>query len=175
MKKKNVLSRSNIARFASTLFCSAVMSSAFAVPYYYTDWTSATPGAGTAVGVITLPDSSTVTVDFSAVNSDGTAGSFLGAYTNADWGGWSAYPSDYLSAQVSTIPYPDMIQLVGGQNQTYRVHLSAPIKDPIMAIVSLGASGTNTQYDFDSPFTILSQGNDYWGGVQHVSPNPEMI
>ena len=57
-----------------------------------------------------------------------------------------------------------MLQLVGGQNQTYKVTLSEAIKDPIMAIVSLGANGTNTTYDFDSPFTILSQGNDYWGG-----------
>ena len=34
-----------------------------------------------------------------------------------------------------------------------------------MAIVSLGAPGTVITYDFDSPFTIVSQGPGYWGGT----------
>lgn len=33
-----------------------------------------------------------------------------------------------------------------------------------MDVATLGASGTNTHYNFDVPFTILSQGKDYWGG-----------
>ena len=33
-----------------------------------------------------------------------------------------------------------------------------------MAIVSLGQPGLPTTYDFDSPFTIVSQGTGYWGG-----------
>jgi len=163
MKNKNI-GKGRFTRAALTVLAAMLSSSAFALPYYYTDWTSANPGAGTAHGLITLPDSSTVTVDFSAVYGDGSAGSFVGAYTSANWTGWSAYSSDYLSAQVSTIPYPDMLQLQGGQNQIYKVHLGAAIKDPIMAIVSLGASGTNTHYNFDSPFSILSQGYDGWGG-----------
>jgi hypothetical protein len=165
--KKMTLSNIKIkaARSALAIFCLGFASTTFALPYYYTDWLTANPTGGTAHGVITLPDSSQVTVDFSAVNADGSPGSFKGAYLNNDWGGWSAYSSDYLSTQVSNIPSPaDMIQLVGGQNQTYMVHLGAAIKDPIMAIVSLGASGTNTHYNFDSPFTILSQGLDQWGG-----------
>ena len=164
MMKQNGVSRTNIVRMALAILGFTITSSVFATPYYYTDWTAANPGAGTAHGVITLPDTSTVTVDFSAVNSNGSPGNFVGAYINGNWAGWNAYSSDYLSAQVGTIPYPDMLQLQGGQNQIYKVHLGAPIKDPIMAIVSLGASGTNTHYNFDSPFTILSQGNDYWGG-----------
>ncbi|MBV8603436.1 MAG: VPLPA-CTERM sorting domain-containing protein [Pelomonas sp.] len=116
--------------------------------------------------MITLPDSSTVTVTFAAINSDGSPGNFLGAYTasNPEWTGWSDFQSDYLSAQVNTIPGDTMLQLVGGQNETYEVTLSAPIVGPLMDIVSLGAAGTNTQYDFNAPFTILSQGQDYWGG-----------
>lgn len=163
MKNKNI-GKGRFIRAALTALAAMLSSSAFALPYYYTDWTSANPGAGTAHGLITLPDSSTVTVDFSAVYGDGSAGSFVGAYTSANWTGWSAYSSDYLSAQVSTIPYPDMLQLQGGQSQIYKVHLGAAIKDPIMAIVSLGASGITTHYNFDSPFSILSQGYDGWGG-----------
>jgi hypothetical protein len=167
-REMNMISKHHIKSHVVGMMLASVLlmaaANASAVPYYYTDWTAADPGAGTAHGVITLPDLSTVTVDFSAVYGDGSAGSFVGAYTGGNWTGWNDYSSDYLSSQVSTIPYPDMLQLQGGQNQIYKVHLGAAIKDPIMAIVSLGANGTNTHYNFDSPFTILSQGGDYWGG-----------
>ena len=33
-----------------------------------------------------------------------------------------------------------------------------------MDIVSLGAGGTTITYDFDRPFTIVSQGAGFWGG-----------
>ena len=33
-----------------------------------------------------------------------------------------------------------------------------------MAILSLGQNSVPTTYDFDSPFTIVSQGVGYWGG-----------
>ncbi|TCV84138.1 PEP-CTERM sorting domain-containing protein [Sulfurirhabdus autotrophica] len=162
--RKNICFKITDIRIVLLAFCATLSTAASALPYYYTDWTTANPAAGTAHGVMTLPDSSTVTVDFSAVYANGSPGSFVGAYTASDWAGWSVFSSAYLSSQVSNIPFPDMLQLMGGQNQIYKVHLSAAIKDPIMAIVSLGANGTNTHYNFDSPFTILSQGNDYWGG-----------
>jgi hypothetical protein len=43
------------------------------------------------------------------------------------------------------------------------VTLSQPIKDPIMAIVSLGSAAIPITYNFNSPFTIVSQGAGYWG------------
>lgn len=71
----------------------------------------------------------------------------------------------YTSAVVSNAPpNTDIVALNGGQNQIYTVTLGAAIVDPIMAIVSLGAPGIPTTYNFDSPFTILSQGVGYWGG-----------
>jgi len=152
------------ARIALATLGLSVATSAFAVPYYYTDWLSANPSAGTAHGVITLPDASTVSVDFTAVYADGSPGSFLGAYTAGDWAGWAAYPSVYTSTEVDNLPLPDMLQLTGGDNQIYKVHLSAAIKDPLMDIVSLGSTAITTRYSFDAPFTILSQGTDYWGG-----------
>jgi hypothetical protein len=33
-----------------------------------------------------------------------------------------------------------------------------------MAIVSLGQPSVTVDYDFDTPFTIVSQGAGYWGG-----------
>jgi hypothetical protein len=47
-----------------------------AVIYHYVDWKSADAAAGSASGIITLPDASTVTVTFQAVNRDGSNGSF---------------------------------------------------------------------------------------------------
>lgn len=135
-----------------------------AVPYHYVDWVTASPSAGTASGVITLPNASTVTVNFAAINPDGSPGSFLFAQTAGGTNYWNP-SAPYMSAQVDNAPpTPDILALVGGQNQTYRVTLSEPIKDPIMAIVSLGQPNVPTTYDFDSPFTIVSQGPGYWGG-----------
>lgn len=137
---------------------------ASAAPYFYVDWTTASVASGTASGLITLPDLSTVTVDFKATFADGSAGNLYGAQTNGGTDYWN--PSvPYISAQVDNRPPgTDLLQLSGGQNQIYTVTLGAAIKDPIMAIVSLGAPGSNTTYDFDSPFTIVSQGVGFWGG-----------
>jgi hypothetical protein len=148
----------------SAVLLSAGVSSVSAVPYYYTDWTSANVGAGTASGVITLPDASTVTVNFQAVYPNGSPGNLAFAQINGGTNYWNP-SAPYISAQVDNAPPgTDIIALSGGQNQIYKVTLSEAIKDPIMAIVSLGAPGTNTTYDFDSPFTIVSQGVGYWGG-----------
>jgi MYXO-CTERM domain-containing protein len=135
-----------------------------AAVYSYVDWTAADVGAGTAEGTITLPDNSTVTVTFAAINENLTPGTLFGAQTNGGTNFWSP-STPYTSSQVENAPpSTDLLQLSGGQNQTYRVTLSEPIKDPIMAIVSLGQSGLACSYDFDSPFTIVSQGAGYWGG-----------
>jgi len=145
----------------ATLATTATVSAA---QYHYTDWITANPSAGTASGVITLPDFSTVNVDFQAVNPDNSPGTFFFAQLGAGINYWDP-STPYISAQVeNSPPGTEIVALIGGQNQTYKVTLSAPIKDPIMAIVSLGRGGSNTKYDFDSPFTIVSQGTGYWGG-----------
>lgn len=142
--------------------------SASAVLYHYVDWTSANVAGGTATGTITLPDSSTVTVDFEAITSTGGAGSLNFAQTNGTginyWAANGGAP--YISSQVDNAPPDsDIISLVGGVNQTYKVTLSEAIKDPIMAVLSLGQGGVPTTYDFDSPFDIVSQGPGHWGGT----------
>jgi hypothetical protein len=135
-----------------------------AVPYHYVDWQSINPGAGTAAGTITLPDASVVNVGFNAVNPDGSAGSFSFGQTGCGNNYWNP-TTPYVSAQVSNAPPNcELLALVGGQNQRYVVTLSEAIKDPIMAIVSLGQSGVTVRYEFDAPFDIVSQGAGYWGG-----------
>jgi hypothetical protein len=133
------------------------------VPYYYVNWTSANVAQGSAVGTITLPDASTVTVTFQATAAGGGPGTLFGAQTSGGTNYW--IPSaPYISSQVDNAPPDsDILQLAGGQNQTYTVTLSPAIRDPIMAIVSLGASGTSIDYVFNAPFAIVSQGAGYWG------------
>jgi hypothetical protein len=136
-----------------------------ATPYYYTDWTSANVAQGSAAGTITLPDASTVNLTFQALYADGTLGSLAFAQTSAGTNYWTP-STPYISAQVDNAPPgTDILALQGGQNQIYRVTLSEAIKDPIMSIVSLGRTAVPTTYDFDSPFTIVSQGTGYFGGT----------
>jgi hypothetical protein len=136
-----------------------------AAVYSYVDWTEAAPAMGTAKGTITLPGLQTVTVTFAAINADGSPGNLHGAQWMGTGTNYWMPNEPYLSAQVQNAPpNTDILQLAGGMNQTYRVTLSEPIKDPVMAIVSLGAPGSTITYDFDSPFTIVSQGAGFWGG-----------
>jgi hypothetical protein len=128
--------------------------SAWAVPYYWTDWTAWNTSAGIAHGVITPSSGPAVTVLFEAIRSNGTPGSFLGVHANNIWNP----ASTYQSAQVDNAPNYEALQLVGESNMTYRVTLSEAIKDPLMAVTTLGSGGDPATYVFDSPFTILSQG-----------------
>jgi hypothetical protein len=133
--------------------------------YSYVDWTKADVAKGTAEGTITLPGGQTVLVTFAAINPDGMPGNLYQAQTTEGATNYWVPATPYMSAQVENAPpSTDILQLAGGQNQTYRVTLSEAIKDPVMAIVSLGAPGTTITYDFDAPFTIVSQGAGFWGG-----------
>jgi len=69
-------------------------------------------------------------------------------------------------------PNSDIVQLAGSPGQTYVITLSKPVKNPIMAIVSLGARGNPVVYKFTAfaPFTILSQGSGYWGSGSLSAP-----
>jgi PKD repeat protein len=134
---------------------------------YYVDWTSANPAGGTATGVINLPNGDAVGIDFEAVETVGgveVPGFFYGAQTAGGTNFWSP-SAPYESIEVPNAPpASDILQLQGGTATTYRVTLTEPIVDPIMAIHSLGQGGKPTTYDFDSPFDIVSQGVGYHGG-----------
>lgn len=139
--------------------------SASAATYHYVDWTAANLGLGTASGTITLPNASTVTVNFAATYANGSAGTLYGAQINGGANYWNP-STPYTSAQVDNAPPgTDILQLEGGLNQIYTVTLSEAIKDPIMAIVSLGRTFTPTTYNFNSPFTIVSQAPGFFGGT----------
>src|SRR4029079_13811168 len=143
-----------LAATGSAMTLLAFSPNAGAVPYYWTDWTSWNPEGGTAIGIITPSSGPAVTVNFQALTSTGATGSFPGVADSSLW-----LPSTaYTSAQVDNGPNYEGLQLVGDFNMTYRVTLSEPIKDPLMAVTTLGAANDSATYVFDSPFTILSQG-----------------
>jgi hypothetical protein len=137
-----------------------------AATYSYVDWTAANPAAGTASGTITLPDSSTVGIGFSVTLANGSPGSFFFAQTAGGTNYWVPSTPYVSSAVQNAPPCCDILALVGGSaTTTYTITLSEPIKDPIMAIVSLGQPSIAVTYDFDRPFTIVSQGAGFWGGT----------
>lgn len=139
---------------------------AVAAPYFYVDWSTANPGAGTASGTITLPDASVVNVGFSVTKPSGGPGTFSFGQTGAGTNYWNP-TAPYISAQVDNAPpAAEMMALVGGTGgDVYTITLSEAIKDPIMAIVSLGNPNLKITYDFNRPFAIVSQGAGYWGGT----------
>ena len=138
---------------------------AAAATYSYVQWTAADVAGGTASGVIALPDDSTVTVTFTAKTMSSQPGSLYGAQINGQGTNYWMPSGPYISANVENAPPDaDLLQLAGGQDETYTVTLSEPIKDPIMAILSLGQNSLPITYNFDAPFTIVSQGTGYFGG-----------
>ena len=150
---------------ATGLAAVALTTTAFAATYNYVNWTTADVAGGTASGIIPLVGDAGVGVTFTATTADGGAGDLYGAQTGGNGTNYWTPAATYESSEVENAPpTSDIIQLAGGENETYTVNLSEPIVDPIMAIVSLGAAGAAITYNFDSPFTIVSQGTDDWGG-----------
>lgn len=93
---------------------------------------------------------------------------YTGDYYSADLGTATNYwtegtPAPYTdNAVVDTAPTAgELIRLV--YDATNKIEFSEPVLDPVMAIVSMGQSSTPVTYDFDQPFTVLSEGKGYWG------------
>lgn len=130
---------------------------ALAVPVYWTDWFSATTGAsGSAEGKILLPGFSI------AVNYSGDVTfAQLGTGTNY----WTqGTPAPYTgNAVVDNAPTPAEMIALSRSNVVNTLTFSHPLNKPVMAIVSMGQPGLPVSYDFNQPFTVLSEGRGYWG------------
>jgi len=160
-----------LAAAGSVILLVAFSPNVKAVEYYWTDWTSWNPAGGTATGIITPSSGPAVTVNFQALTSTGAAGSFMGVADSWLWNPSTAY----TSAQVDNGPTYEGLQLVGDVNMTYRVTLSEPIKDPLMAVTTLGSASDSATYVFDSPFEILSQGPTCCWGTGSLAQLPGNI
>jgi hypothetical protein len=137
---------------ATLIGVSVVSASADTVDWV--SWTSATSGQVTGTmtfGVQTVNVTYSGEINFTQLNNSGTY-----YYTPS---------ATYTSTTVSNAPgTADMIS-INGSATTHTITFSAPVTDPVMAIVSLGQPSVGTVYNFNAPFTILSQGpgNPYGG------------
>jgi hypothetical protein len=128
-----------------------------AVPITWTDWTSAT--TTTASGQL-----GSATVDYNGRVFFAQTGTGINYWTEGD-------PPPYTGNDlVDNAPTPaEMIALAVASSNT--LTFSTAVTNPIMAIVSMGQLGLPVSYDFDTPFTVLSEGRGYWGdGWYTTSP-----
>ncbi len=126
----------------------------FGGPVTWADWTSATAGtvSGT-MGPVAVTYSGEI--QFAQINGGGTY------YYTGPGGG---PPSPYTSATVPNNPTTsDMIAITGGNLTVDTFTFSAPVTNPVMAIVSLGQPSLPVNYNFSAPFTVLSDGPGWWG------------
>jgi len=123
----------------------------------WTDWTSATTGtSGSAAGTI----------------MGGTVGvNYDGEITFAQLGSGTNY---WTEPNPSSLPYtgnvvvgnaPTPAEMIATDlaDGTRSITFTAPVLNPILAIVSLGRSALPVTYDFDQSFTVLSEGQGFWG------------
>ena len=128
--------------------------------FYWADWTAATTGASGSADGSFAPPSGAVTITYS--------GELAFAQTTGGTNYW--VPGDpYINAVTANAPGDsDIIALTGGAG-TYTLTFNPPVTGLVMAHVSLGTPWTNVKYQFDTPITLLSYGQGYWGdGVIEV-------
>lgn len=120
----------------------------------WTDWTSATTGAaGNAAGTL-----GSINLRYTG---DVTFAQLGGPDTNY-WTEGANFPYTG-SAVVDNAPTPAEMIAMSLANVTNTITFSQTVINPIMAIVSQGQYGLPVTYDFDSSFTVLSEGQGYWG------------
>jgi hypothetical protein len=113
----------------------------------------------------------TGTIEFAQLaNGSMVAGGVVNATSTTNY--WNENsPAPYTgNAVVSNAPTPyELIGLDDGSSN--RLTFGAPVLNPLMAIVSMGQSGVSVNYDFDTPFTVLSEGYGHWGdGTYALAP-----
>lgn len=126
-------------------------SSSWASFIYWTDWTSATPGAaGSADGTLFG-----VSVSYSGDVEFAQLGTGTNFWTEKS-------PAPYTgNPVVDNAPTPSELIALSRAGSQNTITFSQPVLNPIMAIVSMGNSkGDLVAYDFEVPFALLGHG---WG------------
>lgn len=139
-----------------------IAAAAHAATYSYADWSAQTQSSagvpGTVTGTLIAP-SGTISVTYTGDVASPTQIN----NTSVDY--YSSWQSVYTNSVVSNSPgNVDLIVLSQNAAYTNTITFGSTVIDPIIDIVSLGQGGVGVSYNFDSTFTILSQGSAYWGG-----------
>lgn len=125
----------------------------------WTDWTSSNlaSAAGSAGGV---GISFTGTLQFAQLGFGIMVGG--GASSITDY--WTeGVPAAYTGNAVVGNRPPGYELLAFNLPSTNTLVFTVPVVNPLMAIVSQGQAGLPVTYDFDTPFTLLSEGQGFWG------------
>ncbi|MFO0667917.1 MAG: hypothetical protein U0174_28455 [Polyangiaceae bacterium] len=149
----------NTVTALSALGALAIMgasSVAQADPVNWADWETVQAGVG-ATGKITVGGTVVTTVYTGQVAFVQTSGG-----TNF----WNP-GAPYISATVDNAPPASDIIAISASGAR-KITFSRPVRNPIFAVVSLNGNG----YEFDTDFTILSQGAGFWGNGVLVRENP---
>jgi hypothetical protein len=142
-----------------------ITSQAFAYQISWTDWTSAT--ANTASGTIST-GSGDVTIGYSGLLTFSQLGSGTNYWTEGS-------PAPYTgNAVVDNAPTASEL-LALNLRANNSVTFSQPVTNPIMAIVSQGRLNLPVTYDFDTPFTVLSEGRGYWGDGNYTTSAGDVL
>ena len=131
----------------------------------WTNWTSANTGpAGSVTGTISLNNGTIIEVRYS------------GDVTFAQLGSGTNYwiektPPPYTgNTIVDNSPTASEVIALSRSSITNTLTFTPAVTDPIIAIVSLGRPTIEVSYSFNTSFTLLSEGEGYWGkdadGVQ---------
>jgi hypothetical protein len=121
----------------------------------WTDWTSATAGASGS-------GSGTLNVSGETVNVSYSGEIFFAQTSGAGTNYWNPNTAYLSSAVENAPPDSDIIALIGPSTLN-TISFSVPVADPVLAILSLGRPSIGTDYVFDAPFTIVSNGPGFWG------------
>ncbi|WP_235902895.1 PEPxxWA-CTERM sorting domain-containing protein [Sandarakinorhabdus oryzae] len=136
----------------------ALMSTSASAAIQWTDWTSVANNVATG-----SLDGGTVTMD-GPFDTYSVAGGF--DYWRNGPNPWPAYDG------VSNMPTNGDFIAPSGNTVTHTITFSKPIRDPYFAIISLGQPGIQTSWTFSDAFSLVDQGQGYWGnGVFTINGN----
>lgn len=149
-----------------TFLCTGIFLVVFAanvsaVPITWTDWTSAT--STHAEGNI-----GSISITYDGLLSFSQLGSGTNYWTEAT-------PAPYTgNALVDNAPTASEL-LALNLATTNTITFGQSVANPLMAIVSQGRSGLPVEYDFDTPFTVLSEGRGYWGDGSYTTGTGDIL
>lgn len=138
----------------------------------WTDWTASdlshTTGTAGAVGVDFFGSLAFAQLGF---------GSMVGGGASSVVDYWTEFaPAPYTGNAVVDNRPPGYELLAFNATSANRLVFDSPVLNPVMAIVSMGRTSVPVTYDFDTPFTLLSEGRGFWGdGTAMVLPGDVLI
>jgi hypothetical protein len=152
-------------RLTFGLACATIALAPRAEAQQWTDWTSRTLSVGTTNGTA----AGTLTFGPTTINVAYTGDVWTPTQTSCGVDYWATNAAIYTSPANGLPNRPtgcDIISLVGGVTRPplQTITFSAPVTNPVMAILSLGQPGLPVTYAFNAPFQLLNSGRGHFGG-----------